>query len=207
MIKKLDNGIIDIEGIENSKITFDLRKSILISSESLEIRENFIKAEEGEVLVLREAGKCDNGSQIPTIPTENSDRPGKTSKVLDIFERLLGKSSKILKIDDFTYKINDLELSLAHAKEGVFIKAGLNLINLNDFFNKRPSRSTRKSEVPVMLKSSMFCEEKLSENDPKRLLFKHSPQKLATKPFNSSQKFHPVLNKPTLQRTKSPIKP
>lgn len=87
------------------------------------------------------------------------------------------------KINDFTYKIQDKTINLALCKSGVFIKSGLSLTSLDDFFQ---------SSLIIRTENSLDPDKDLE----KKLIVKAASQKTFLQATRSSLcKIRPVLEK------------
>ena len=105
-----------------------------------------------------------------------------------IIQKSLGKdASRIERIRECFYRVNDIETSLAICDDGLYVKNGNSLMTLNEFWNNEKKLREITSVSPMQCAKSPAWTDREVENDYKKLLSKVSPQKNFLKSTESSQ--------------------
>ena len=144
---------------------------------------------------------------METVKEENSEdsRSLQKSYIKELLKNSIQKFTEIksiTEINEFVYKVNEIELIVAVTNDGIYIKHGLQLLTIEDFWHNRCKHAIRHSEIPNITGKLLFSNEKGTENDIKKHSSKVSPKKFVLKPVCNLQKYTSVLNRSPSKDTK-----
>ena len=117
------------------------------------------------------------------------------------FEKIT-EINEIFQVNEFVYKVNDIEIVLAITNDGIYARSGSNLMTVEEFWNNRGKRAVRHSEIPIITNKLICHAERGGENDSKRPTSKISPKKSILKSVCNTQKYTSVLSKSPIKEIK-----
>ena len=189
----LKNSELNVEKLTNSFI--ELTKLSLVKenrTETDEKAENMV-TEERSVLnttVIENNYSSENVLEN-NIYRVTEEKLRENDEIKEIISKAIEKFIKIeeiVKIRDFFYKVNDIELPLALTEDGIFVKMGLSLCSIQNYCIEKKKINGKTFDSHLI--KNEFC--KILENDYK----KKSPQKKSIlKPVSNLQKYKTILNK------------
>ena len=105
-----------------------------------------------------------------------------------IIQKSLGKEvTRIERVRECFYRVNNIEINLAICDDGLYVKNGNSLMTLNEFWGKEKKLREMNSISPIQLKKSPILIDKEIENDYKKQSSRASPQKNFLRSTESSQ--------------------
>ena len=114
--------------------------------------------------------------------------------ILSKVKNLTGMGAKIEKVSDMVFKVNDTEVHMTSTKEGLFVRSGNQLCEIEEFFKPKHKKNSISSEVPNY--PITFFDIPEIKKTPQKV----SPCKLILKPSNTNEKFKATLYKPILKK-------
>jgi hypothetical protein len=169
--------VFEVESCKKSLKYFE-ENADRLSHALLEVTNSHIEAEKSIDWSFRENRTCDSKIEL------------ETDDVVKKIKRSAGIDAKIERIQEWTYRVNDVQVELACSKEGLFVKSGNSLFEIEEFFKPRHKKNSNFSEVPN------FSSNLLDFNEMKKTVLKNSPSKRSI-----PDKFKIVQYKPILKRT------
>lgn len=193
--EKLVNTVMELSKVACIEY-FDM-ENVLQSDESDRDLKNFVEDHEKKIInVVSDSSPLIMGK-------ENGFLALVEEQVTEFIENVIGKIveiEKIIKIDEFTVKINDFDVEFAVAREGVWIRSGQRLVNPAEFWQKQKKTQ---SEATLLSGNSVYSVDYNIENANKKSVQRLTPKKSILKPLNTLNKYKTTLTKPLLKDIKS----
>ncbi|OMJ80491.1 hypothetical protein SteCoe_19240 [Stentor coeruleus] len=197
--EKLVNTVMELSKVACIEY-FDI-ENILQSEESDRDLKNLVEDQEDKII-----NKESDASPL-IIDKDNNKEKGFLAlveeQVTEFIENIIGKVveiEKMIKIDEFTVKINEIDVEFAVAREGVWIRSGQKLVNHEEYWQRQKKT---KSEITLLSGNSVYSVDYNFENVNKKNMQRISNKKLILKPLNTLNKYKTALTKPLIKDIKS----
>ena len=214
--EKLQRCMSQLENVEA------IEKELNFYKESLKSVENNVEKLTSTMISLTNIDSCDNIPNVEKIvekfdfsvnvditsteETENHKISLQDQNVKCFLQECIKKYSEvreITRLTEYVYKVNEIELNLAFTNDGIFVRHGLSLLDVEDYWNNRGKICFRRSDIPELGLSQVLHSESGGENNSKKTLTRYSPKKSILKSVcNLQQKYTTVLSKSSIKEIK-----